>query len=120
MATPATLPRQAIRRLLAIVSPLLLGLAVAFPAGAADADASKATAPATAAADIDAEKLFGAIVKIATRATPGSRASARATRSSPSTSSTFTRKWRRNGIPSRSSRDARAAWEASARARSDS
>jgi S1-C subfamily serine protease len=84
MATTATLPWHAIRRALAIASILLLGLAVAFPAYAADADAAKTTPPAAdgaaktnppaaGAGDIDAEKLFGAIVKIATRAIPGAR-----------------------------------------------
>ena len=84
MATTATLPRRAIRRALAIALAVLLGLVVAFPAYAADADAPKTTpSPAAdagkatppAAGDIDAEKLFGAIVKVATRAVPGARSS---------------------------------------------
>ena len=83
MAKPATLPWRKISRALAIALTLLLGLAVAFPAYAADADAAKATPPAAdpakatqpATGDIDAERLFGAIVKIATRAIPGARSS---------------------------------------------
>ena len=73
MATTATLPRRTIRRALQIALTILLGLVVAFPAYAADADAARTTPPPAAdaaktispagAGDIDAEKLFGAIVK---------------------------------------------------------
>ena len=82
MAATATLPRLMIRRALQIALSILLGLVVAFPAYAAAADTAGAAAspadadktiPAAGAGDIDAEKLFGAIVKVATRATPGAR-----------------------------------------------
>jgi S1-C subfamily serine protease len=83
MATAATLPRRTSRRALQIALTILLGLVVAFPAYASDADAAGTasspaadaakTTPAAGAGDIDAEKLFGAIVKVATRATPGAR-----------------------------------------------
>src|SRR4029079_11073791 len=75
--------RRTSRRALQIALTILLGLVVAFPAYASDADAAGTasspaadaakTTPAAGAGDIDAEKLFGAIVKVATRATPGAR-----------------------------------------------
>ena len=77
MAMNATLPRRP-RRALQVALTLALALFVAFPAYGADAaDPPPATAAqpeSNAPSDkIDAEKLFGAIVKVATRSVPGAR-----------------------------------------------
>ena len=82
MAMIAVLPRRRLKRALQIAAAAALTLLVAFPAYAADAaDPSTATPPSRARADdtsgapdkLDADKLFGAIVKVATRSVPGAR-----------------------------------------------
>ena len=66
MAQHATLPLRISTRALQIAAAIALTLLVALPAIAADdADAK----PSESGADkVDAEKLFGAIVKVSTRA----------------------------------------------------
>jgi S1-C subfamily serine protease len=71
MASNASLPRRTFVRALQIAATIALTLFVAFPAFAADAQDDK-QAP-DAASKVDAEKLFGAIVKVSTRSVPGAR-----------------------------------------------
>ena len=78
MAGNASLPRRIFVRALQIAATIALTLFVAFPAFAADAQENK-QAP-EAASKVDAEKLFGAIVKVSTRSVPGARRRARARR----------------------------------------
>jgi S1-C subfamily serine protease len=103
MATVATLPPRTARRALQLLATLVLTLLIAFPAYAEEAAPAPATAvqaagedkpaqstgddqsgsndPAQRAGDdktgasgsLDAEKLFGAIVKVATRSVRGAR-----------------------------------------------
>ena len=83
MAMIAILPRRMLRRALQIAAAAALTLLVVYPAYGADA----ATPPAVgqmparpddtnaSASTIDADKLFGAIVKVATKSIPGARTS---------------------------------------------
>lgn len=80
MTMIATLPRRTVMRALQIALTFALTLLVAFPAYAADAaeapaggDALTRDSAKGAPAKVDAEALFGAIVKISTRAVPGAR-----------------------------------------------
>ena len=82
MANVPNLPRRTWLRALQIAA-LALALLVAFPVYAADAAASPGDSRSpSGAADtrgpeqkVDAEKLFGAIVKVSTRSVPGARSS---------------------------------------------
>jgi S1-C subfamily serine protease len=74
MAVIATRPRHALKRVLQIAAAAALTLLVVFPAHAADSPVTTGTSDPAAAADrIDAEKLFGAIVKVSTRSVPDAR-----------------------------------------------
>jgi len=73
MAQHASRPSRLVMRALHVAATLALALFAAMPALAADDAAGKAS---DAGGDkIDAEKLFGAIVKVSTRAVPGARSS---------------------------------------------
>ena len=82
MANVPNLPRRTWLRALQIAA-LALALLVAFPVYAADAAASPGDSRSPSGAGdtrgsaqkVDAEKLFGAIVKVSTRSVPGARSS---------------------------------------------
>ena len=67
------LPRTFALRILQIVATLVLTLFVAFPAFADEAPERAQKSGDAGAEKIDAEKLFGAIVKVSTRSVPGAR-----------------------------------------------
>jgi len=67
------LPRTFALRTLQIVATLVLTLFVAFPAFADEAPERAQKSGDASAERIDAEKLFGAIVKVSTRSVPGAR-----------------------------------------------
>ena len=74
MARNASLPHRLVMRALQVAATIALTLFVAFPAFAADASVDKQ--PQEDANKVDAEKLFGAIVKVSTRSVPGARSAA--------------------------------------------
>jgi serine protease Do len=73
MALKELLPRTLALRALQIGATLALALLVAFPAFAAESPERVQKSEDASAEKIDADKLFGAIVKVATRSVPGAR-----------------------------------------------
>jgi len=75
MALKEPLPLRLRVRALQVAATIVLTLLVAFPAFADDAPPRSQSAD-NAADKIDAERLFGAIVKVSTRSVPGARSAA--------------------------------------------
>jgi serine protease Do len=84
MSLAAILPARTLLRALRVAVTLMLALPFACPAHAVDANDAGTVPPAAARADdsvdarpkVDAEKLFGAIVKVSARSVPGARSAA--------------------------------------------